>query len=57
MLPIGTYLKMRWTELNSKHNEEVGDRARKRRFFMLQASIGTVFVSYGIFVFVCQFLN
>ena len=37
MLPIGTYLKMKWTELNSKQNngEELVDRAKQRRVFIL----------------------
>lgn len=58
MLPIGTYLKMKWTELNSKQEEGSEHAwAKKRNVFVLQASVGTVFVSYGVFVFVCQFLN
>lgn len=56
MLPIGTYLKMKWTRLNSKQQLEQENK-KSRNMFIVEVSVGIVFASYGVFALVCQFLN
>jgi len=47
---------MKWTELTSKQQGQQ-EHKKERNIFIVQASIGVVFASYGVFALVCQFLK